>query len=141
MTRKKILHGVSVNSDVHLKPLEILQNRCIILIAKSPYLSHTDPLFKKYKILKLKDLYRLKIVVYMYNHNYMNLSSQHSYLHFARFRSNLLPAFQRLISTQMSIYCSAAGNWNSVTVHIKNLPNSSAFKCCYEKCLTFHYDN
>ena len=104
-------------------------NIIIRLVTKYRYLSHTDPLFKRYKILKLKDIHRLKLGLYMYNHN-------DSPLYFTRFISNLLLAFQRLSFTQKSICFSALRNWNlrnwnSIAVHIKNLLNSSAIKCCH----------
>ena len=86
-------------------------------------------------------MYRLKLGLYVYNRNILNLNFQHFYLHFIRFRSNLLRTFQRLSSTQKSIYYSAPRKWNSILVHIKNHPNSSAFKCCCRKYLNDHFHN
>ena len=39
------------------KRLTILQKRAVRILARSPYLSHSTPLFKSLQILKLEDLY------------------------------------------------------------------------------------
>ena len=44
------------------------------IIYKLPYNSHTDPLFKKSKILKTKDLYIQQALIFMINYEKKNLS-------------------------------------------------------------------
>ena len=41
------------------KRLTILQKRAVRILALQPYLSHSTPLFKSLKILRLEDLYKL----------------------------------------------------------------------------------
>ena len=48
-----------------IKKTNILHKRAIRVINKSEYNSHTDPLFKSSKILKLNDLYESQVVVFM----------------------------------------------------------------------------
>ena len=43
------------------------QKRALRAISKKPYLSHTEPLFKHNKILKLEDLYCLQVTIFMYD--------------------------------------------------------------------------
>ena len=42
---------------INPKRLIILQKRAVRILARRPYLSHSTPLFKSLKILKLEDLY------------------------------------------------------------------------------------
>ena len=51
--------------DIHLKPLEILQKRCIWIINYKTFLEHIEPLFYSNEILKLKDIYRFKLACFM----------------------------------------------------------------------------
>ncbi len=46
----------------------VLQKRAIRTITKSKYNSHTDPLFKKNNILKVKDLYEYQSLIFMYDY-------------------------------------------------------------------------
>jgi hypothetical protein len=43
-----------------------LQKKTVRIITTSKYNAHTNPLYKKLKILKLEDIYKLKIAKYMY---------------------------------------------------------------------------
>ena len=49
-----------------LNKLRILQPKAIRIITQSHYLAHTDPLFSKLKLLKLDDLYKHQLGIYMY---------------------------------------------------------------------------
>ena len=49
-----------------LNKLRILQKKTIRIITQSHYLAHTDPLFSKLKLLKLDDLYKHQLGIYMY---------------------------------------------------------------------------
>lgn len=54
----------------HIYKLTTLQKRALRAISKKPYLSHTEPLFKQNRILKIGDLYSLQISLFMYDlHN------------------------------------------------------------------------
>jgi len=48
------------------KRLQILQKRAVRIITKSPYLSHTDPLFKDEGLLTIENINTLQIAVFMY---------------------------------------------------------------------------
>ena len=127
-------------SQIHLNKLEILQKRCIRIITGSSYFSHTTPLFKQHNILKLKDIYNLKIAEYAYK-NQHSLQSQHNrtHTHNTRFRSNLLPHFARLTTTQNSLHFKTPTLWNKVPEFIKNSSNKNRFKIAYKKYLIDQY--
>ena len=126
--------------DSKLSPLEILQKKCIRIICGASYLAHTSPLFKQQNILKLKDIFRLKLGIFAYmrrgefetmhgrNHNYNT-----------RTRTNLLPEFQRLSRTQQSLNYRIPLIWNSIPSSIKNLDSKVRFKIAFKKYITNNY--
>ena len=67
--------------DTHLYPLKILQKRIVRIICKEPPLSHTNPLFYKCSILKLKDMieYRLGCYVHKNFDRFVDTSQSHGY--------------------------------------------------------------
>jgi len=46
--------------------LQVLQNRAVRLITRSPFRSSADPLFKQLHLLKIADIRKLQIVLFMY---------------------------------------------------------------------------
>ena len=59
-----ILAWGNANESTKYKTL-LLQKRAIRAINKANYNSHTEPLFKRSKILKLNDLYELKVILFV----------------------------------------------------------------------------
>ena len=54
------------SSPSSVKPLVMLQKKCIRIICKVSYLAHTSPLFKRLNILKFQDISNLKLALYAY---------------------------------------------------------------------------
>ena len=52
-----------------------LQKKSFRLITGSEYLAHSEPLFKELELLKIEDLYKLKILKFYYNLSYGLLPS------------------------------------------------------------------
>ena len=55
--------------DLRLKSIPIrysLQKRAVRIIAGSTFTAHTEPLFQEFSILKLDELYKLFLGIYMY---------------------------------------------------------------------------
>ena len=72
--------------------LKILQKKAVRILSQSHYLAHTEPLFKKEKILKIEDIFKL-----------------HSYKLYYNFMNNNLPfSIQRLFQI----------NWNSINFRL-----------------------
>ena len=55
------------------KRIFILQKKAVRIICKSHYNSHTDPLFKSLKLLKVKDIFTISSLKFYYNYVHKNL--------------------------------------------------------------------
>ena len=125
--------------ESHLNPLIILQKRAIRVITKSEYLTHTNNLFLRNRILKLPDIHKLKLGIYTFkNELFSQYTRSHS--HNTRNRTQLLPEFHRLSSTQRSISYSAPSFWNEIPAYIRESPSLSSFKIRLKKCLIDKYN-
>ena len=124
----------------YLKPLEVLQKRCIRLVTNSPYLAHTDPLFKRNGLLKLSDIYKFKIATYAYkNRNSIQSDYLRPHDHNTRFRSDLLPHYERLATTSQSLHYVLPNIWNTIPTDIKNSESVFIFKRNYKRFLISFY--
>ena len=55
------------NSHVtHIRKLQLLQKKNIRIITSSHYIAHTDPLFAMTKLLKIEDLYKYQLGIFMH---------------------------------------------------------------------------
>ena len=76
--------------DTHMNRLLILQKRAIRIINDESYLAHTNSLFFSNRILKIHDMYKLNVGLYMYDRSnsdqYVRTHSHHT-----RHRNDLLP--------------------------------------------------
>ena len=113
--------------NCHLEPLQVLQKRLLRLINNVPYLSHTNELFHKNSILKLKDIniYCTGIYVYKNIDSFPSISS-HNYN--TRNHTNLRSTFQRTSVTQQNISHMGPRIWNSIPPNIRSLPSINSFK-------------
>jgi len=71
-----LLYGVLLWGNTyktHLQSLITIQKRLIRIIAKANRLEHTANLFKELRIIKLFDIYSLKLNIFMYLHNRKSL--------------------------------------------------------------------
>ena len=50
----------------HSDDLFALQKKVVRLVANRPYIAHTDPIFNKYTLIKLHDLYKLQLYKLFY---------------------------------------------------------------------------
>ena len=124
--------------STHLEPLFRLQKRAIRVINKVGYLEHTNPLFFENKILKLYDIHKLQLAIYVYK-----LDSRDIYLrthdHHTRNRTDLVPSYARLTSTQKSVSFSAISFWNTLPDHIKTSQSLPIFKKSVKNFLLTSY--
>ena len=56
-----------------IRKIELLQKRAIRIINKKRYRSHTDPIFKSENILKITDIHRLHVSLFMYDYHHNTL--------------------------------------------------------------------
>ena len=67
-------------SYIYLERLFLWQKRAVRIICNANYLAHTDPLFLRTKILKIFDIHKLKIAIYMFNNRNTELTNaRHDY--------------------------------------------------------------
>ena len=127
--------------DSHLNKLFLLQKKAIRIINNASFLEHTDPLFFfSNGILKVHDIHKLNVGLYMYEHS---TSAQfirpHDYS--TRGHDDLLPQSARLELTKHSISVVGPNTWRSIPEDIRNSPSRNSFKFSYKKFLLSFYGN
>ena len=111
----------------HLNPLIILQKRIVRILAGSEYLAHSTPLFLKLSILKLLDLHKYFVCMYMFDErNREDFSINHNLN--TRNRNNLQPKFHRLSKTQHALSYVGPKIWNDLPCNIKSVRSLPIFK-------------
>lgn len=120
--------------SVHLQPLIVLQKKVIRIINCASYFSHTNILFLQGDFLKLDDMYRFSVGIYMFKNSNLDIFyADHSYN--TRNRDQANPIFQRLTLTQHSIFFNGPTIWNSIPVNIRQSSSLVMFKKQYKKHL------
>ena len=127
--------------QTHLLPLIRLQKKIIRIVTNSTYYEHTHPLFKATNILKLFDINKLQIAIYMYKllHSGNNtvLHSQHSYP--TRTRDDLLSPLHNLTIFQHSLSFTGPKIWNLLPTELKHSYTLITFKKSYKKHIIDRY--
>ncbi len=70
-----IIYGIQLWGNGNTKKLEILQKRDVRIMNNSRYKSHTDPILKSENILKIADIHKLRVSLFMYNYHSRTLPS------------------------------------------------------------------
>ena len=112
--------------STHLQPLRVIQKRAIRTVNKKPYLHHTNPLFFHSALLKLDDIFKLKICNYLYKNN-LTITFYRHHDYGTRFANLLLPVYQRLTATQRSINFIGPSIWNLLPQDLKESPSIHSF--------------
>ena len=114
--------------ETNLKPLIILQKKCIRIINRAGYIDHTDPLFKSTKLLKLGQIHILSCAKFIYkcyrSCTYSNFRArliQNSQIHDhdTRIASDLRAPYERLDSGLNSFFIKGIEIWNKLPCDIK----------------------
>ena len=104
-----------------------LQKKSIRAINSLPYNDHTHEHFKRLGVLKLEDLYNLKLATVMFN-NRIAVSQGDIHSHNTRQRNNLVtPRYNRERSKSSWMYQGIC-LWNSLHPDLKNVRSEGAFK-------------
>ena len=125
----------------HLIPLFRLQKKILRIITKSSFFDHTQPLFKETQIMKLFDLNKLQIAIYMYKNIYRDtiINSEACHTYPTRTRNVIRAPQHNLTIFQHSMSYMGPKIWNSIPDNIKNLPSLHSFKKHYKLYLTSLY--
>ena len=124
---------------VHLNPIVLQQKRAIRIIAGAGYRDHTNPLFQRFDILKIADIYKFHILLLTHK---KKLAGEFPPIHSlnTRNQSQLInPAFQRLTLTQHSVFYSGPNLWNSLPQDLKSISSIPNFKQKLKKYLIDAY--
>ena len=125
--------------NIHLNRLFLLQKRAVRLICNESFLAHTDPLFFRTGILKLHDIYRLNVGLYMFEARHSGIFDRNH--HYAtRSYEDLVPFNHRLTATGNSLKVIGPRFWRDIPQEIRNVPTLSIFKNRYKKHLLSTYD-
>ena len=133
--RSYIEYGISAwgrNKCSEMKQIHILQKRAVRLIDNSKAMSHSDPLFLKYKILKVNDLVDYNQAIFMYK--YTNKLLPYSFENIFKKLGN----FERSLNYQLDILnlsllkylpsSSLLKIWNNLPLDLKRSNSLSIFK-------------
>ena len=117
----------------HLLPLFRLQKKIIRIITNSDYFEHTQPLFKNNKLLKLFDINKIEIAIYMHKlqhnpHNITNITLQPQHNYPTRTRDNLNIPAHNLTVYQHSLSYLGPKTWNAVPPQLKTIQSIYTFK-------------
>ena len=133
---------------IHLKKIKILQKRAIRIITKSQYTSHTDPLFLKLKLLKLSDIYKHQLGIFMYksvndqlpdNLTSMLKLTENIHNHNLRNFNGFYIQNIRTNNRKFTINYSGPVFWNTLPQHIRKLRTIKQFKGKLKELLLMGY--
>jgi hypothetical protein len=117
-----------------LRRLIILQKKSLRIISKSQFISHTQPLFKKFKLLKLPDLYRLNCCKLYYRTKTHTLPEYHTQQlptvrtinpYSSRMASDIYISITLSNIEKQSLNYKIGTTWNNIPPHFKNTDNIS----------------
>ena len=124
-----------------LNRVSILQKKAIRAINSLPFNHHTHEYFKSMKLLKIDDLYKVKILSHMFIHldqsNYISQSEIHSYN--TRNRGNITTPFFNRSQSQSTWLYRGVHLWNSVPDEIKSSLTVTSFKNAIKNLLVMLY--
>ena len=129
-------------APIHLKPLVIAQKKAVRIVAFQPPLSHTNPIFSSFKLLKLTDHYKYNLGVYMWK----NIDRFAPYLRVNIYNTRsgdyYAPTRQRLtLNQRQSINNQALLIWEGIPLDVRNSTSLLSFKKKYRNNLLSSYDN
>ncbi len=122
-------------NDSSVDSLFKMQKRAIRIINKLPYRAHTDPLFRKNHIMKVKDIYKLQCSIFSFDYIHDNLPK--SFINYFRMvssegittrQSNNLYVNRARTKFSDSMFPNQAPKvWNSLSNELKRLEKRNSF--------------
>ena len=117
----------------HLNPLIISHKKIIRNICDAEYLEHSSPLYKKLGLLKFEDIYRYKLLIYMFKARCNGLYLiEHERTTRNRDQS-AYSNFHRLELTQHAVSFAGPKLWNSLPINLRNIESLGQFKRSLQK--------
>ena len=111
-------------------------------MANQPYRSHTNPIFLFLNLLKVADIYKYQLGIYMWKNEVNFEQNFRKNLHNTRSGDHYVPSRQRLTRAfNQSIMYQAPHNWQNIPATIINSPSLSSFKRNFKSHLIPLYQN
>ena len=120
-----------------LNKRRILQKKAVRIITESHYLAHTDPLFSKLTLLKLDDLYKHQLGIYMYKSTKGLLPDSMSSMvipihnvhdHNLRNQNVYYIHHVRTNCRKFTIHCTGPKFWNTLPQQLREAVSENQFK-------------
>ena len=138
------LYGILIFGNAypsHIDQLKIAQKKCIRIIAKEPPYAHCNPIFNSFNLLKLADIYKYNLGIYMYKNIDRFSGNLYQNPYSTRSGSYYIPLRQRLtLTSNQSVKVQALSNWNAIPDVVKNSLSVVSFKRKYKKHLLDSYN-
>ena len=133
-----ILYGIIVWGKAYktnINPLQITLKKILRIITKSPYLTHTEPLYKRLKIMKIYEVYKLRTSTFIFLHSlkalpnvFQNMFTTNTSSYTTRQTNDYkLPQCKTNIKKNSILY-QGPFEYNKLTNHLKSLTNVNTFK-------------
>ena len=117
------LGALKLNQDRIFK----LQKKAVRAVNSLPYNEHTNDYFKSMEILKVKEIYQQRLLLFMFsNYNITAFSEIHA--HNTRNRNDLILPQVNRTRTQSSLFYQGVKLWNSLPEDIRSIQYVGAFK-------------
>ena len=120
----EIWYGILKSNDERLFKL---QKKSIRAINCLPYAAHTNEYFKNMNLLKIEDLYKQRVMLYMFkSDNFSTNESIHNYS--TRNANNIAVPFFNRSKTQNTIFYRGIIFWNNLPENMKIIRREDKFK-------------
>ena len=138
------------NSKTNTQPLLLLQKKAIRICSDAGYRDHSDPLFARFKSLKINDIHFLQIALFMFRYNtdllpmsFNNMFRTNQNVHsYSTRRATDIHLHNPLTAlAHKSIRHSGPDVWNSLPVEIRNRYSFYSFKHSIKQMLITQYLN
>ena len=137
------------NSHVtNIRKLQLLQKKAIRIITSSHYIAHTEPLFSMTKLLKLDDLYKYQLGIFMHkvthcqlpqNMSSMFLRTDNIHSHQLRNHNAYYIQQIRTNTRKSTINFSGPKFWNTIPTNLRQLASIHQFKKKFKALLLTKY--
>ena len=135
--------GPSVNNK--LGKLSTLQKKALRVLADKGYAAHTDPLFLKLEILKIKDMIKFNSAIFMFKYMNGKLPLSFNGMFIALAEPNRTKSYKlelvnsKYLESFPTVYLTRT--WNSIPLEIKSLGSLTSFKTSFKKSFLEEYSN
>ena len=123
----------------HLQPLIIQQKRTIRTITNAGYRDHTNPLFRRLKLLKIQDIYHFHLGIYMFHARARGEYPTQTYIE-TRGSNDSRSRRHRLSTTQHAVSYAGPIFWNSLPPNLRSINSLFRFRKSLKEHLLSQYE-